>query len=101
MKKILMINWDNYPNFSSGGVYTWEKTFIEGMPENEFIVLNQLSNPNISAIYSLPNNVSRVIEVPLFGTNRFEEFSRRDGPLVSKIIRTTDSTVKKNFLPMF
>lgn len=101
MKKILMINWDNYPNFSSGGVYTWEKTFIEGMPENEFIVLNQLSNPNISAIYSLPNNVSRVIEVPLFGTNRFEEFSRRDGPLVTKIIRTTDSTVKKNFLPMF
>ncbi len=101
MKKVLLINWDNYPNFMSGGVYTWEKSFIEGMNDSEFVVLNQLSNPNISAIYSIPRNVSRVIEVPLFGTNRYEEFSKQDVSLVSKIIRTTDSVVQHKFLPLF
>ncbi len=101
MKKVLMINWDNYPNFMSGGVYTWEKSFVEGMQDSEFVVLNQLSNPNVSEIYSIPRNVSRVIEVPLYGTNRFEEFSKQDGPLISKIIRTTDSVVQDKFIPLF
>ncbi len=100
MKRVLLINWDNYPNVSSGGVYTWEKTFVEGMQDSEFVVLNQLSNTNASGIYSVPKNVREVIEVPIFGTNRYEEFSRQDDSLVSKILRTTDAVVRRKFQPL-
>ena len=42
MKKVLIINWDCYPNFATGGVYTWTKTLIDSMPEYEFAVINEL-----------------------------------------------------------
>jgi hypothetical protein len=40
MKKVLMINWDSYPNISSGGIYSWEKALIDNMPDYEFIIFN-------------------------------------------------------------
>ena len=36
MKDVLLVNWDSYPNFASGGVYTWEKALIEKMPDWKF-----------------------------------------------------------------
>ena len=27
-KKIMMVNWDNYPNIPTGGVYVWERDMI-------------------------------------------------------------------------
>ena len=37
MKKILLINWDNYPNTAVGGIYSWARDLIEGLPQNEFV----------------------------------------------------------------
>ena len=73
MKKVLIINWDGYPNFPTGGIFTWEKTLIESMPTYEFVVLNVLSNSNSNSNYTVPKNV-KVLEVPIFGATRFEEY---------------------------
>jgi len=101
LKRALLVNWDSFPNFAAGGVYTWEKTLIENMPDWRFVVFNQLSNPNALGKYSLPKNVESVIAFPIFGTLRFEEFQRNQGSIVPRIVRTTSSVIEKEFLPLF
>ncbi len=71
MKKVLMINLDGHPNISSG-VYSWEKTLIDNMPDYEFIIFNLLSNSNANGKFTVPNHVKRVIAIPLFGSNRYQ-----------------------------
>ena len=101
MGKVLLVNWDCYPNCTSGGVYTWTKTLIDNMPEWQFIVINQLSNPNCNANFSIPSNVIRVIEMPIFGTNRYEEFYNDSRSLVKKILNTSEKKIQKEFLPLY
>jgi len=101
LRKVLLVNWDSYPNLSSGGVHTWAKSLIEGMPGWEFVVINALSNANTNARCSVPQNVTRVIEIPIFGTTRFEEFYRGDAPFLPRVLRTTEDAVKGKFLPIF
>jgi len=93
LKRLLLIGWDAYPHFTSGGVYVWQKSLIEGLPDWKFIVFNQLSNPNANAGYKLHKNVE-VIGVPIFGTMRYEEFYDKGAPLIPKIIATTDSVIR-------
>lgn len=101
MKKVLIINWDCYPNFATGGVYTWTKTLIDSMPDYEFAVINELSNPNSNGIYSVPKNVTTVIEVPIFGATRYEEFCKRDGNLQARILKTTKHVIEEKFIPLY
>lgn len=101
MKKVLLVNWDCYPNSTSGGVYTWTKTLIDSMPDYEFVAVNQLSNPNANGKYTVPNNVTEIIEIPIFGCNRYEEFYHENKPLIPKILRTTESIIKTIFLPLY
>jgi glycosyltransferase involved in cell wall biosynthesis len=101
LRRVLLVNWDSYPNLTSGGVHTWAKSLIEGMPEWEFVVINALSNANTNARYSVPPNVTRVIEVPIFGRTRFEEFYPGDASLLLRGLRTTERVVKSEFLPIF
>jgi hypothetical protein len=35
-KKIMMVNWDNYPNIPTGGVYVWERDMIKAMKDYDF-----------------------------------------------------------------
>ena len=101
MKKVLIINWDCYPNFATGGVYTWTKTLIDSMPEYEFAVINELSNPNSNGVYAIPKNVTTVIEVPIFGATRYEEFCKRDGIMQERILKTTKKVIKEKFIPLY
>ena len=89
MPKVLMINWDNYPNSRSGGVYAWVKQMVDNLPEVEFVVLNVLSNPNVSGSYTVPKNVSRVMDLPLYGCRRYEEFYGQ-GKFVPKVLSTDE-----------
>lgn len=100
MKKVLLINWDNYPNVTSGGVYSWEKFFVDGMRGIEFSVINQLSNSNTNGAFKVPEYVKNVVSLPIYGTNRLEEFFR-DEQLIGKIMRTSDSVILNKFLPLF
>jgi glycosyltransferase involved in cell wall biosynthesis len=101
MKRALLINWDSYPHYTSGGVYTWAKGLIDNISDWDFVVLNQLSNPNANAKYKVASNVSRVIGFPVFGAYRTEEYLSDTGALLPKIARTTDAVVQKQFLPMY
>ena len=99
MKKVLLVNWDGYPNFAHGGVYTWEKALVEQLSDWEFVVYNQLSNSNTNGKFSLPKNVVGVTSIPLFGSNRCEEFSSR--PFLSRVIGTSRKAVEDFFVPLF
>jgi glycosyltransferase involved in cell wall biosynthesis len=97
-----MINWDNYPNNATGGVYAWADALISGMPDFRFVILNCLSNPNSNGHYKIPKHVTRVIEMPLYGCQRYEEFYRHENsPVVSKILRTNEDFVQDTFLPEY
>jgi polysaccharide biosynthesis protein PelF len=96
-----LVNWDNYPNVASGGVYAWAKRLVEGVPDWDFVIVNQVTNPNANSKYALPPNVKDVLEVQIFGTFRYDEFRRGSRPLLSKLSRTSDSVVEKDFVPLF
>src|SRR5580693_10692751 len=100
-KRALLVNWDNYPNVASGGVYTWAKSLVESLSDWDFYVFNQVSNPNVNSDYTLPSNVKQVIELPIFGTNRYEEFYDDGNPFIPKIRRTTEKVVERDFLPLY
>lgn len=102
MKKVLLVNWDSYPNVMSGGVYSWEKTLVESMTDYEFTVINLLSNPNVNGKFAVPPHVKQVIDMPLFGSNRYEEFySEKNRPLLDKIARTKDRVIVNEFIPLY
>ena len=101
MKKILLINWDNYPNTAVGGIYSWARDLIEGLPQNEFVVLNWNSNPNTNGKLVVLQNVTKVINIPLFGAFRAEEFSDDDNDMMYKISNTSSSVIESEFLPMY
>ena len=65
-RRVLLVNWDNYPNFPSGGVYVWAKRLVEGVSDWDFVVVNELTNSNVPANYTVPSNVKEVIEIPIF-----------------------------------
>ncbi len=96
-----MINWDNYPSATTGGVYTWEKNLIDFMTNYEFVILNQISNPNCNGKYIIPKHVTKVIEVPIYGTVRYEEYCHYDYHVITKILRTTERVIKEKFLPLY
>jgi glycosyltransferase involved in cell wall biosynthesis len=101
MKKVLMINWDGYPNITAGGVYSWEKTLIDNMPDYEFIIFNLLSNSNANGKFTVPNHVKQVIAIPLFGSNRYQEFYDEKKSLLGKILRTRESVIENQFVLLF
>jgi polysaccharide biosynthesis protein PelF len=101
MRRVLLINWDNYPHFATGGVYTWVKSLVDNAKDWEFVVFNQLSNPNANAKYQVAQNVKKVIGLPVFGTHRCEEYYPENGPLLAKIGRTTDKVIERRFLPLY
>ena len=99
MRKVLLVNWDGYPNFAHGGVYTWEKALVEQLTDWEFIVYNQLSNSNSNGIFKVPKNVIGVTSLPLYGASRYEEFSK--GPFVGRILGTSRKSIEQYFVPLF
>jgi len=101
LRRALLINWDNYPHFATGGVYTWVKSLVDNAKDWEFVVFNQLSNANANAKYRLPQNVKQVIGLPVFGTHRCEEYYPENGPLLAKINRTTSEVIERRFLPLY
>jgi polysaccharide biosynthesis protein PelF len=99
LKRVLLVNWDGYPNVATGGVFTWEKALVEELTDWEFVVFNQLSNSNSNGAYALPKNVVKVIALPLFGANRYEEFS--SGPFLGRVLGTSQAAIEKHFRPLF
>jgi polysaccharide biosynthesis protein PelF len=100
-KRVLLVNWDNYPNVASGGVYTWAKVLVDSLKDWDFVVFSQLSNANVNSKYSVGPNVRKVLEVPLFGTQRIEEFYHGTPPLIDRVGRSSSEVIERQFLPAF
>jgi polysaccharide biosynthesis protein PelF len=96
-----LVNWDNYPNVASGGVYAWSRRLVEGIPDWDFVIVNQVTGPNANSRYSVPPNVAGVVEIPVFGTHRFDEYSREESKFFERILRTTEQAIVKDFVPLF
>src|SRR3989442_5227610 len=62
-----------YPHYM-GGVSTWADQLVRGMPEHEFHIVSVVSNPHVEVRYPLPSNVKEMILVPLWGTEKPEEY---------------------------
>ena len=75
----MMVNWDNYPNIPTGGVYVWERDMIKVMEDYDFIIANFVSNPNVQSFYSIPRHVVKVINMPMWGCYRYQEFLNNKG----------------------
>jgi polysaccharide biosynthesis protein PelF len=100
-KRVLLVNWDNYPNVASGGVYTWAKVLVDSLTDWDFVVFNQLSNANANSKYSVGPNVRKVLEVPLFGTQRIEEFYHGAPAMLDRVGRSTPEAIRTNFIPAY
>ncbi len=101
MKRILLINWDSYPHVASGGVSVWARGLVENLPDCEFFIFNQLSNPNTNGSFRVPQNVRRVTGVPVFGSTRLEEFYPVPGSLTARLSATSEHVLQKTFLPLY
>ncbi len=90
-----------YPHYM-GGVSTWADQLVTRMPEHQFFVVSVVSNPHVEVRYRLPPNVRGLVTVPLWGSERPEEYlpATLRGTL-GRAARTTEGTVRRHFLPPF
>jgi glycosyltransferase involved in cell wall biosynthesis len=100
--RVLMTTEGTYP-FHGGGVSTWCDALIANLPEVEYTLLAVAMHPYVQQKYELPANVSRLITVPLWGTEEPAEYSF-DEPF-SELLRrrwaTTATVVDNEFVPAF
>lgn len=71
---VLLATEGTYP-YTLGGVSAWADRLIRGLADRTFTVYSVVANPGASQRYELPSNVDRLLMVPLWGTDRHEEFS--------------------------
>ncbi|MEK6851196.1 MAG: DUF3492 domain-containing protein, partial [Candidatus Thermoplasmatota archaeon] len=90
-----------YPHYM-GGVSTWADQLVRGLPEHEFHVVSVVSNPHVEIRYALPRNVTEVVALPLWGTERPEEYLEKGpGKTVRHALGTTEDRVRRGFVPPF
>ena len=71
--RVLLITESTYP-FHYGGVSTWCRNLIIGLPAVDFEILALVANPDLKPIFELPANVSGLTTVPIW---EFATRSRR------------------------
>jgi len=66
MMSVLFCTQGTYPYFG-GGVSTWCDLLCKHLPQIEYSIYAVSGNPQFTSKYTLPNNVRRVMNVPLWG----------------------------------
>lgn len=98
---VLLATEGTYP-FHLGGVSTWCDALVNGAHDTDFIIYAVAMNPYVASQFSLPENVRRLITVPLWGTQDPSEH-REDAKfsdLFLKKQRTSSSVIQSEFLPL-
>lgn len=99
--RILFLVSGVYPHYM-GGVSTWAHELITNLPDFEFTIVSVVSNPHVELRYPIAPNVKKIITLPLWGTDRPEEYDNR--PLISVISRarkTNEEVIESKFIPSF
>ena len=72
--RVLLITEGTYP-FYFGGVSTWCRNLITGLPSVDFQILALVANPDLTPLFELPGNASALITVPIWGVRTAIETS--------------------------
>lgn len=94
---VCMLTEGTYP-FVRGGVSTWCHELIGGLSDMQFDVYALVGNPAGHLEYTLPANVRRVLDVPLWGHERVEEYNAAD---VKSAGRRSVRELRGEFVPAF
>ena len=73
--RILLATEGTYPYFG-GGVSTWAHDLVTGLPEHDFTIAAVIGNPHVARAFPEPAN-SRTLPIPLWGTERLDEYVAR------------------------
>jgi glycosyltransferase involved in cell wall biosynthesis len=99
--RILFLVSGVYPHYM-GGVSTWADLLVNSLPEFEFEIVSVVSNPHVELRYSLPDNVVGLHTIPLWGSERPEEYNGLNfANFVGKAYRTTERAITEKFQPHF
>jgi glycosyltransferase involved in cell wall biosynthesis len=99
---VLMTTEGTYP-YSAGGVSTWCDALLRNTPDVRWTLLPLMMNPHIEQKFDPPDNVRRILNVPLWGIEEPAEFSSDIpfGQLYDRKRRTTVEAIRHEFLPHF
>ena len=98
---VLMTTEGTYP-YSAGGVSTWCDALLRNTPEVRWTLLPLMMNPHIEQKFEPPDNVRRILGVPLWGIEEPAEFIP-DIPfaqLYDRKRRTTAEAIEREFVPL-
>ena len=100
--KVCLVNEGGYPHYG-GGVSTWADMLVRGLPEIDFTIISLVADPSARPVYELPENVTGLISVALWGTGEVLEL-QRDLSL-AQVVRSKFNAPRKaietQFLPLF
>jgi polysaccharide biosynthesis protein PelF len=102
MLSVLMTTEGTYP-YSAGGVSTWCDALLRNTPDVRWTLLPLMMNPHIEQKFRAPDNVRRILNVPLWGIEEPAEFIA-DIPfaqLYDRKRRTTSEAIEREFIPHF
>jgi glycosyltransferase involved in cell wall biosynthesis len=99
---VLMTTEGTYP-YSAGGVSTWCDALLRNTPDVRWTLLPLMMNPHIEQKFEPPDNVRKILDVPLWGIEEPAEFSSDIpfGQLYDRKRRTTNEAIRREFLPPF
>lgn len=101
MLSVLMTTEGTYP-YSAGGVSTWCDALLRNTPDVRWTLLPLMMNPHIEQKFDPPENVRKILSVPLWGIEEPAEFIA-DIPfaqLFDRKRRTTTSAIESEFVPL-
>lgn len=99
---VMLATEGTYPH-SAGGVSTWCNHLIGGLEWVDFTLLPVMMNPYIAMRYELGPNVSRVLEVPLWGMEEPAEYLTEIpfSQVYQSKRATLDDVIGEDFVPAF
>lgn len=101
--KVALLTEGTYP-FVEGGVSTWCDILCRNLSEIEYHIIAVTGNPLEKQLYTLPPNVTRVTQVPMWGLSEPGEFLEPDAKLGNhwlRKFRTSPIQIQQKFLPHF
>jgi glycosyltransferase involved in cell wall biosynthesis len=100
--KVCLVNEGGYPHYK-GGVSTWCDMLVRGLPEIDFVLVSLVADPSAQPVYDLPENVTGLITVALWGTSEVLEL-QRDLSLAQVVrhkLSAPRKIIEEQFLPLF
>lgn len=100
---VLLETEGTYP-YAGGGVSTWCDILSKELSQIDFYIYAITGTPVNKLKYSVPKNVLKIQQIPLWGSAEPSEHILPDIPFSNIYLRkkqTTENVVEKDFLPLF